>query len=118
ERHKQPHADAPHHPAESAEEIEHDGERELLAAPRPIQELVEPIALHALLDHELRRMREADVAVELLPEIPPPRVRVDEKRMAARVALRPVADVVQINNPERSRDADQHAEVNEKMLEP
>ena len=108
----------PRHPAQAAAGKQRQPERKLLPAPRRLEKAVETILCHPLLDEKEGRMRETNVAVQLLPEIDPPRLRVDEERVTARMALRPVADVVEIDYAERPGDADQHTEVDEKPLEP
>ena len=40
-----------------------------------------------------------------------------EELMALRLALRPIADVMDPDDPERTRDADQHADINQKPFD-
>ena len=86
--------------------------------PRGVREPIKPVLGDVRFDLEIRRMGQADVAVELPQKIFPERILMNEERMAGGVALGPVANLVQIDHPERATHADEGAKVDECVFEP
>ena len=90
----------------------------MLRHPGALEELVEAVVAHVPLHHQLGRMCQRELAVQLPIAIAPDRGAMGEIGMAASLALRPIADVVLTDHAVGAGHSDQGAEIDEQAFEP
>lgn len=105
-------------PGQPSEEIEGNGEDDLLAHPGFFEELVEPVFSNARLDLENGGMGELETTMQVVDPVFPERGLVDVEPVTPWVPLRPIPDVVQIEHGEGPTHSDKSAEVDEKVFQP
>src|SRR6185369_2783745 len=99
-----------HQPGYAAQREEQRRPGKLLRHPGAIDDLVEAILGDAALHDELWGMRQGQFAMQLPEAIAQDRRAVREIGMAARLALRPIADVVLADHAIGTGHADERAE--------
>src|SRR6516165_1926798 len=116
--HAHPHADAPHQPACAADRVKQYGPRELLEHPGALDESIEPVVGEPRLRLELGRMRQHEPAMQLPPSVAPEARAMAGIVVTCRLALRPIAKIVDAHHADRAGHPDQCAQVDAQMLEP
>jgi hypothetical protein len=111
-------AESPAHESGTAERIQRDRQRHVLSHPCALEKHVESIGPDSWLDADRRWTIEHEVAVELPPSVAQRLATVPKVVVAARQALREVAQIVLLHEPDRPREPDMHAAVDEEVLEP
>ena len=112
------HCDTPHQPRPAAQHEKQKRPRKLLHHPMAFEPRVEAIVRDAVFQNEGGWAIEHEVAVELVPGVAPEAATVAEVAVARGLALCPVAQIVNAHHPDRSRHADEHAQIDEEMFEP
>src|SRR5262249_44501874 len=105
--------DAPDKPGHAADGVEQDRPGQLLRHEGAINKLIEAVVAYAPLEHELGRMRERELAVQLPIAVAQDRGTVCKVWMAGGLALRPVANVVLADHAIGARHPDQRTEIDE-----
>jgi len=83
-----------------------------------LHELQERVIREARLDDERWRVPQVEAAVELPPAVVPEAASVTQVVVASRKPLRVVAQFVLLQEAQRAIEADEHAAVHERSLEP
>ncbi len=112
------HRNTPYHPWPPAQGRKHDGQGKLLKHPCPLHEKQHPIMEQAGLQAKHGRMLQAQLTVQLPPAVnpqPPPMAQV---RVAVRLTLRPVSQVVRSHHSQGASHANQDPQVNQEILKP
>jgi hypothetical protein len=109
---------APDEPGPAAECEEQGGEGHLLQHPRAFEPLIPRVDADLGLDDERRRPVEFEAAGQLPERVEPQRLSMGKEVVTPRLALRPVAEVVDLQNADRAGHADDDAEIDQHMLQP
>ena len=107
---------APHHPRQAADHEQYQGQRQLLQHPGSLQEAIERVVTDTRARIKTRRARELQTAVKVPNSVPPQATPVLQEGVAVRLTLRPVADVVRADDPERALHTDQRPRPHEHPL--
>ena len=83
-----------------------------------LHESVTAIASYARFDLKRRWMRQSAFAMQLPEKISPDGFLIDEKGMTLSSALRPIADIVHVENAQRATHANDRPEVDQGILQP
>ncbi len=112
---RNPHGDSPHRPAWSSDPVQGGGQRDLMKWPRRFHEAIPGISGEVRLDRECRRAGEPEAAMKLPERIHPRRWA--KKSWARTLALGPVPDVMNLQDPERPGHPHEHAQPDKEALE-
>ncbi|MGT2514025.1 hypothetical protein ACVOMT_07010 [Sphingomonas panni] len=115
---RDPDGHAPDQPRQPADRPEQQRPGKLLRHPAGLQPAQEAVVAEIGFGDEAGWMVEVEPAVHLPPRILQHRRTMGMERVAIRLALRPVAHVVQPDHAERAGHADQRAEIHEQPFEP
>jgi hypothetical protein len=88
------HAHTPHEPRQTPEQLEDDGYWNLLKHPRALKETIERVVADTGTRVEDRWVSQPQLAVQVPPTIFDWAIAVPQKRMAVRLSLRPVTEIV------------------------
>jgi hypothetical protein len=108
----------PHAPGHTADGQEQCCPRELLSHPAQFDRAVEATLGNAVLQDQLGRMRQLELAMQLPPPVAQDRGAVRQIGMAARLALCPIAQIVLADHAGGTSHPDERAQVHKQPLEP
>ena len=112
-----PHRDAPDKPTQAAASKQDQPESQLVQRPSDLHEAIPGIVRELRFHRELRRRFKSESAMQLPKGIDPYAACVRKEIMARRLSLRPIADVVNLEDSDRPRHAHEYPDPHEKTFE-
>ncbi len=106
--HKHAPEGTPHNPGPTSYQEKNQGQRKLMQDPRFLKKLVKAICRYFILKPEFRRLLKFERAVELVQCISEERIPMRKEIVALILTLRPVADVMDTNQTERTCHSNEH----------